>query len=127
MKRILPRTSRLIIARIIISGLLYQLIGSFAYAEMLGTDRIIQPSSNKQSINAVLLREDVKAVLLEHGVQAADVKHRLDQLTDSELQTLADEFKNLPAAGNPTLLLFLPGPIMLMLEMTGTTDMSTTF
>jgi len=95
---------------------------------MLGTDRIIQPAAtDKQTINAALLREDVRAILLEHGVHPDDVKLRLNQLTEAELQILADEFKNLPAAGSPTMLLFLPGPVMLMLELTGTTDMSTTF
>lgn len=124
MKKFLPRPS---CSAIVAVFFLSQPLICALHAEILGTDQIIQPNNNKQTINAALLREDVRALLLENGVHIDDIKLRLNQLTDSELAILADEFKNLPAAGSPTMLLFLPGPVMLMLELTGTTDMSTTF
>lgn len=111
----------------LISVLLCHLLATPALSEMLGTDRIITHHQNRQTIDTALLREDVKQHLLSHGVAPHDVQLRLDQLTPQELQTLADEFNQLPAAGSPTALMLLPGPIILMLELTGMTDMSTSF
>lgn len=98
-----------------------------AQSEMLGTDRIIGAHENRHTIDTALLRADVKKHLLAHGVDTDHVHQRLDQLTAQELKTLADEFDQLPAAGSPTALMLLPGPIILMLELTGMTDISTTF
>ncbi len=111
----------------LISLLLCHLLATPAWSEMFGTDRIITHHQNRQTIDTALLRADVKQHLLSHGVAARDVQQRLDQLTPQELQTLADEFNQLPAAGSPTALMLLPGPIILMLELTGMTDMSTAF
>ena len=111
----------------LISLLLCHLLITPALSEMLGTDRIIIDHQNRQTIDTALLREDVKQHLLSHGVDTHDVQHRLNQLTPRELKPLADEFNQLPAAGSPTALMLIPGPIILMLELTGMTDMSTTF
>jgi hypothetical protein len=83
--------------------------------------------SNKQSIYNALLREDVMQALLAHGVNPQHIQQRIDQLTDQEIQQLAIQFDQLPAASGVGLVLFATGPIVFMLELMGFTDLTTTF
>ena len=74
-----------------------------------------------------LQRDDVRQALLAHGVAPKNVEQRIDQLTDDEIQQLAQQFDQLPAASGVGLVLFASGPIVLMLELLGYTDLTTTF
>ena len=101
-----------------------------AHAGMIGTDAISvkqQTESSKQLIHHALLRDDVKQALLTHGVDPYHVQQRIDQLTDQEIQQLATQFDQLPAASGVGLVLFATGPIVFMLELIGLTDLTTTF
>ena len=103
---------------------------SSTHAGMIGTDTIStrhQAESYKQSIHSALLRDDVKQALLAHGVNPRHVQQRIDQLTDDEIQQLASQFDQLPAASGVGLVLFATGPIIFMLEIMGFTDLTTTF
>ncbi len=99
-------------------------------AGMIGTETIStkhHAESNKQSIRHALLRDDVRQALLTHGVNPQHVQQRVDQLTDQEIQQLANQFDQLPAASGVGLVLFATGPIVFMLELMGLTDLTTTF
>tara|TARA_R110002096_G_scaffold39444_1_gene107969 strand:- start:1341 stop:1673 length:333 start_codon:yes stop_codon:yes gene_type:complete len=99
-------------------------------AGMIGTDVINSKQhveEKKQSIRATLLREDIKQALLSHGVDPEYAQLRIDQLTDQEIQQLANQFDQLPAASGVGLVLFATGPIVFMLELMGLTDLTTTF
>ena len=101
-----------------------------AQAGMIGTDIIStkhQAESYKQSIRNALLRDDVKQALLAHGVNPQHIQQRIDQLTDQEIQKLAYQFDQLPAARGVGLVLFATGPIVFVLELMGLTDLTTTF
>jgi hypothetical protein len=103
---------------------------SYAQAGMIGTETISTKQhveSSKQTIHSVLLRDDVKQALLVHGVDPQHVQQRIDQLTDQEIQQLANQFDRLPAASGVGLVLFATGPIIFMLELMGLTDLTTTF
>ncbi|HEX2493953.1 MAG TPA: PA2779 family protein [Steroidobacter sp.] len=56
-----------------------------------------QSQSNLDRINQALARDQVREHLRALGVNEAQLQARLARLTDSELQTLADRFNELPA------------------------------
>jgi hypothetical protein len=108
------------------------MLGSEATGDMIPTDDIVSPGqdgNNKQIILSSLQREEVKAVLLEHGADPSQIEQRLDQLTEEELDTLARQFEQLPAAGSANLdvILIGSGVIVLLLEITGVIDLTTAF
>ena len=108
------------------------MLGSEATGDMIPTEDIVSPGqagNNKQIILSSLQREEVKAVLLEHGADPSQIEQRLDQLTEEELDTLARQFEQLPAAGTANLdvILIGSGVIVLLLEITGVIDLTTAF
>lgn len=108
------------------------MLGSEATGDMILTEDIISPGqtgNNKQIILSSFQREEVKAVLLEHGADPSQIEQRLDQLTEEELDALARQFEQLPAAGTANLdvILIGSGVIVLLLEITGVTDLTTAF
>ncbi len=103
---------------------------SYVHAGMIATESVNvkhQSEANKQLIRSALLRDDVKQALLNHGVDPQHVQQRINQLTDQEIQQLATQFDQLPAASGVGLVLFATGPIVFMLELMGLTDLTTTF
>ena len=111
---------------------LFLILGSEAAGEMIPTEDIIspaQPGNNKQISQSSLQREEVKDLLLEHGADPWLIEQRLDQLTDEELDTLARQFEQLPAAGasNLDIILIASGVVILLLEITGVIDLTTAF
>ena len=101
-----------------------------ANAGMISTAQIDIHNSvenEQQLVHTTLLREDVKQALLAHGVDPDHVQQRVNQLTDQEIQQLAQRFNELPAASGVGLVLFATGPIVFMLELMGYTDLTTTF
>ncbi|MEM8844331.1 MAG: PA2779 family protein [Pseudomonadota bacterium] len=107
-------------------------LASTAASDMIPTEQIISPEQNikyKQVVTTALQREEVKKLLLENGADPKLIEQRLDQLTDHELQLLANQFEQLPAAGGGDLSLILigSGVVILILELTGVIDMTTAF
>ena len=99
-------------------------------AGMISTDQIVNGHDIKTDllvIKSALAREEVKQVLLEHGVHIEQVQHRVDQLTEEELHQLANQFAELPAGSGAAALLLVSGPVMLLLEFMGMTDLTTAF
>ena len=108
------------------------LLTTEAAGDMIPTDEIISPAKNidnKQIILTSIQREEVSALLLEHGADPALIEQRLNQLTDEELNLLASQFEQLPAAGasNLDIILIGSGLIVLLLEITGVIDLTTAF
>ena len=101
-----------------------------AYAGLFGTEQVIEQQqihADKLKIQAALEREDVKQILLNHGVSQQQAQQRIDQLTDQEINQLANKFEQLPAGAGAGVLLLLSGPVMLLLEYMGMTDLTTAF
>ena len=100
------------------------------HAGMIDTKSVINQqsiSADKLMIKSALAREDVKQALLQHGVNPEEIQLRIDQLTDQELATLASKFDQLPAGGGAAVVLLFTGPVMLMLELMGMTDLTTSY
>lgn len=114
-----------------ISGILFLcLTFTYAHAGMISTqdvDASSNSASNHQIIQSTLKRNDVRNALLNNGVDPSYVEKRINQLTDQEIQQLANQLNELPAAGGAGLVLFATGPIIFMLELMGLTDLTTTF
>ncbi|MDW3095582.1 MAG: PA2779 family protein [Gammaproteobacteria bacterium] len=116
--------------RLAITFITASILFCHAQAGMIGTETINSThlaEANKQYVHTALLRDDVKQALLAHGVNPQHVQQRIDQLTDQEIQQLANQFDQLPAASGVGLVLFATGPIVFMLELMGFTDLTTTF
>ena len=108
------------------------LLASEALGDMIDTDEIITPAKHgdkKQFILTSIQRKEVRDLLLEHGADPNLIEQRLNQLTDEELELLARQFEQLPAAGasNLDVILIGSGVVVLLLELTGVIDLTTAF
>ena len=110
--------------------LLFLLAISNGEAGFIATEQMLQQQqvvSDKQKIQAAIERSDVKQLLLEHGVSPQHVQARIDQLNDQEIHQLANRFDELPAPAGAGVILLMSGPVMLLLEFMGMTDLTTAF
>ena len=91
---------------VVLSLLALNLYLPAAHAGMIGTEAVVnaaQAQQNRERLHSALNRDDVQAQLLARGVDPAQVKSRVDSLTDEELQTLATNMDQLPAGGDSFL------------------------
>ena len=71
-------------------------------AKMISTETVIEAGRTHEArmyVNSVLAREDVVASLLSQGIDMTEAKARVDNLTDSEIVSLADQIETSPAGG----------------------------
>lgn len=97
---------------------------------MFTTEQIVAAVTSQESIERIdllLQREDIKGMLLKHKITAADIRQRLPKLAPSELQNLADQIEDIPETDSSILMPLVPSPLILLLELTGYTDISTSF
>ena len=74
-----------------------------AHASLIGTEAVInvaQAQQDRQRLHDILNRDDVKSQLMARGVDPAQVRARVDSLTDQEVQSLAAKIDKMPAGGN---------------------------
>ena len=73
-----------------------------ALAKIISTETVIDAGRAHEArmyVNSVLAREDVMASLISQGIDMTEAKARLDNLTDSEIVSLADQIEKAPAGG----------------------------
>lgn len=71
-------------------------------AKMVATETVIEAGRALEArmyVHSVLAREDVMAALISQGIDITEAKARLDNLTDSEIVSLADQIETAPAGG----------------------------
>ena len=71
-------------------------------AKMVTTETVIDAGRAYEArvyVNSVLAREDVMTSLISQGIDMTEAKARLDNLTDSEIVSLADQIEKAPAGG----------------------------
>lgn len=74
-----------------------------AQAGMVGTEQVIQSNQAndlRAQLNAALQREDVIEQLKSLSVDPAQAQARVNNLTDEEVQALADKMSQMPAGGD---------------------------
>ena len=94
------------------------------HAALVGTDQIAstgEVSHNRDRVRGFLQREDVRNMLKQQGVDANVALTRVDAMTDSEVQTVADQLDKLPAGGEILGILFTVFIILLITDILGLT------
>lgn len=99
------------------------------FAAMITTDVTIDSTRAQKSrddIKNFVARANVKNYLIAQGIDPAEVKSRIDSLTDSEAIALADQIEQLPAGGSAigviigaAVIVFL---VLLITDILGYTD-----
>jgi hypothetical protein len=71
-------------------------------AKIISTETVIEVGRAHEArmyVNSILAREDVMASLISQGIYMTEAKARVDNLTDSEIVSLADQIETAPAGG----------------------------
>jgi len=103
----------------------------FAGAAVISTGdalRGVERTEQINSIQRVLMRADVQATLQQHGVSPEQAMQRVAALSDSELQTLNEQFEQLPAGGVSVFaVLGITFLVLIILELTGVINIFNSF
>lgn len=71
-------------------------------AKMISTETVIENGRADEArmyVKSILAREDVMASLRFQGIDITEARARVDNLTDSEIISLADQIETVPAGG----------------------------
>jgi len=80
---------------------------------------IPQGQAARNTIKALLAREDARAVLRAQGINPVEAMARVDSLTDAEARRIADQIEEFPAgAGFFTTFILVVGIIVIILVIT---------
>jgi hypothetical protein len=96
-----------------------------AAAGVVGTSEAItagRTETARNTVDAVLARDDVRAKFADLGVDASVVEGRLAALSDDEIQTLADHIGEAPAGGDALAVIGVVFLVLMILEFTGVID-----
>lgn len=100
------------------------LMGVPAQAGMIGTENIVAAQTRDTSlatVNSFMARADVQQQLETWGVEPAVASERVAQLSDEELQTLAQNIDAQPAGGI-LVVIGIVFVVLLILELVGVTN-----
>jgi hypothetical protein len=102
-----------------------------ASAAIISTESAIKMDQRQgriDNINEVLARESVQNALIRYGVNPADASARINALTDTELQTLEQQFGKLPAGGVGVVeVIGIVAIVLIVLELLGVTNFFSEF
>lgn len=124
MKNSITRIRKAVVLGVAISYLSLAFLQT-ATAAMIGTPMAIEAQQRETrivSIQAGLAREDVRTQLVHMGVDPSEAQARVAALTDSELILLEREIDHLPAGAGVFELIGIVFVVLLILELTGVTD-----
>ena len=96
-----------------------------AQAAMIGNDTVIQQQDRaamKQQVMQLMDHKVATQALSEYGVNQEQVSQRLDRLTDSELQQLAQKSEELPAGQGVLGVVLTIILVLVILDLLGATD-----
>ncbi len=98
-----------------------------AIAGVVATDRFLIEQSvqqERENLRAFMARENVQSLLQHNGLTVEQAQKRVDALTDAEVQMLARKYEELPAAGNAAAGILIIALFVMVLELSGLTDIS---
>jgi len=99
-----------------------------AIAGMIGTDRFLTEQTIQQdrdNLRSLMNRDEVRTLLQHNGLTVEQAQERVEALTDSEVRQLAQNFEQLPAAGDAAVILLVIALVVIILELAGITDIFT--
>ena len=115
--------------------LIYVLMLSFTFVQtapaiagMIGTDRFLTEQTIQQdrdNLRSLMNRDEVRTLLQHNGLTVEQAQERVEALTDSEVRQLAQNFEQLPAAGDAAVVLLVIALVVIILELAGITDIFT--
>ena len=94
-------------------------------AAMVDNDQLIsqaQQSLTKQEVLGQLDRQDVQDKLVSLGVDMDDAKERINQMTDEELNQLAQNFDEMPTGSGILGAILVVFIVLVITDMLGATD-----
>lgn len=113
-------TVRRLLATTLAVSLIWTATPMPAQAAIIGTEQAVAPSS-RDTVRALLAREDVRTQLQARGVDPIEVQARVDALTDEEASRLASRIGELPAGGSVVGVLLAVFVILLVTDILGLT------
>lgn len=96
-----------------------------ANAAIVATDTLVAETeleAQRDTLSQTLMRDDVKQQMLSLGVDPADVQNRINSLTAAELAQIQGKLDQLPAGGDALGAVVLVLLILILLDVTGLTD-----
>ena len=81
-----------------------------------------QTQSDRQQLKSWMARAEVRDQLVDLGVDVDAAIVRVDSMTDSEIQLLASKMDEMPAAGGFVEVAVLAFLVLVILEVSGVTD-----
>jgi hypothetical protein len=97
-------------------------------AAPIGTDALVQLDQRGRLLSQIqtqLARDDVRVQFLESGVSPAEVDTRVAALSTEELQMLSMQLDELPAGGSVLAVVGIVFVVLLILDLTGVTNVFT--
>ena len=88
---------------VIVSLLWMNLIVPAAQAAMVGTEKVFNSSRDQETrtrIMSLLEQQEVQKALETQGIAPAEAKARIDALSETEVQRIAERLDQLPAGGD---------------------------
>ena len=121
----LRRPSRPLLHLLLLSFCSMSMYMPVSQASIIGTGQVVEHQLRADNINhitRVLEQENVKQKLASLGVDKSDLQSRIENLSDTELATMADRLDQLPAGqGIEGMILFI-FLVLLLTDILGLTD-----
>jgi len=99
-----------------------------AFAGIVSTTDIVdaqQVQQERERIQNWMAREDVRDQLTSLGVNVDDATARVDSMTNEEVMIMASKMDEMPAGAGTGELLIIAALVLVILELTGVTDIFT--
>lgn len=93
-----------------------------ARAGIIGTETLLNAERNRATVETFMAREDVRQQLTLLGVDPAQASLRASNLTDAEVQSLAERIDSLPAGGDAAGAIVFIFLVLLVTDLLGLTD-----
>lgn len=93
-----------------------------AGAAIVGTESLIDAEANRAKVETFLARVDVQKHLIKQGIDPEQALFRINRLTDTEVNELAERIDTMPAGGDvvgAAVFIFL---VLLVTDLLGLTD-----
>jgi hypothetical protein len=93
-----------------------------AHAGMIGTEVLLNAEQNRATIETFMSRADIRGQLTLLGVDPAQASVRVANLTDAEVQAMAERIDAMPAGGDAAGVILIIFLVLLMTDLLGLTD-----
>ena len=93
-----------------------------ARAGIIGTEILLNAEQSRATVETFLAREDVRNQLALLGVDPAQASLRTSNLTDMEVQAMAERIEAMPAGGDAVGAIVFIFLVLLVTDLLGLTD-----